>query len=76
MTETNLKLASTVTLWPKWQIVIPKEVRDTLNLKQGDSLVLFLKNNKFIWLLRNDDLEELTDFIENQLKNLQKIKYI
>ncbi|MDR2411779.1 MAG: AbrB/MazE/SpoVT family DNA-binding domain-containing protein [Candidatus Peribacteria bacterium] len=27
---------------------MPKEVRDTLNLKQGDSLVLFLKNNKFI----------------------------
>jgi AbrB family looped-hinge helix DNA binding protein len=74
MTETSLKLTSTVTVWPKWQIVIPKEVRDILNLKQGDSLVLFLKNNKFIWLLRSDDLEELTDFIENQLKNLKEIK--
>ncbi|MDR1945297.1 MAG: AbrB/MazE/SpoVT family DNA-binding domain-containing protein [Candidatus Peribacteria bacterium] len=27
---------------------MPKEVRDIMNLKQGDTLVLFLKNEKFI----------------------------
>jgi AbrB family looped-hinge helix DNA binding protein len=71
---TDLKLCSTVTLWPKWQVVIPKEVRDIMNLKQGDTLVLFLKNEKFIWLLRGNDLKELMRFIENQLKSLKKIK--
>jgi AbrB family looped-hinge helix DNA binding protein len=69
----DLKLCSTVTIWPKGQIVIPKEVRETMNLNQWDSLVLFLKSGKFIWLLRNDDLDEITNFIEAQLNNFKKL---
>jgi AbrB family looped-hinge helix DNA binding protein len=70
MTLHNLdfRLCSTVTLWPKGQIVIPKDVRDTMGIKQWDNLVLFLKAWKFVLLLKGDDLEELTDFIEKQIK--------
>jgi AbrB family looped-hinge helix DNA binding protein len=53
ITEIGLKLCSIVTLWPKWQIVIPKEIRDAVNLKQWDNMVMFLKAWKFIWLIKN-----------------------
>jgi len=59
-----MKLYWTTTLWAKWQIVIPKEIRDKLELKTGDSLSILLKWDKFIGLIRNNDLMELMEFIK------------
>lgn len=58
------KLYWTVSLWAKWQIVIPKEIRDLLELKTGDSLSILLKWGKFIGLIRNNDLTELLEFMK------------
>lgn len=63
-----MKLYWTTTIWPKGQLVIPKEVRNILNLKPGDSMTVLLKNNKFVGLVRNEDINELMEFIENEKK--------
>ena len=69
----EMKLYWTTTIWAKGQLVIPKEVRDILNLKPGDSMTILLKNNKFIGLVRNDDIEELMEYIKNEkIKNNNK----
>ena len=60
----DMKLYGTTTIWAKWQIVIPKEIRDKLDLKTGDSISILLKNDKFIGLIRNNDLTELMEFIK------------
>lgn len=68
-----MKLYWTTNIWPKWQIVIPKEIRDRLDLKTGDSLSVLLKWDKFIGLIRNNDLMELMEFIkqmENEKNNI------
>ena len=64
----NIKLYWTTTIWPKWQLVIPKEIRDKLELNTGDSMSIILKDDKFIWILRNKDVSELMEYIENENK--------
>ena len=69
----EIKLHWTVTMWPKWQIVIPKEIRNILKLEAWDSMTILLNNNKFIGLVRNDDIEELMEYIKNEkIKNNNK----
>ncbi|MDD2907240.1 MAG: AbrB/MazE/SpoVT family DNA-binding domain-containing protein [Candidatus Gracilibacteria bacterium] len=60
----DMKLYGTTTIGAKGQIVIPKEIRDKLDLKTGDSISILLKNDKFIGLIRNNDLTELMEFIK------------
>jgi AbrB family looped-hinge helix DNA binding protein len=65
----EIKLYWTTTIWPKWQLVIPKEIRNILWLNTGDSMTVLLKDNKFIWIVRNDDVNELMEYIENEKKS-------
>lgn len=67
----NIKLYWTTTLWPKWQIVIPKDIREILWLEAWDSMTILLNNDKFIGLVRNDDIWELMEYIDNERKNLK-----
>jgi len=65
----KFKLYWTTTIWPKWQIVIPKEIREKLWINPWDNVIVLLKNDKFIWIVRNDDMSELMNLIkqfENQ----------
>ena len=63
-----VKLYNTTTVWPKWQIVIPKEVRDLLNLEPWDSLAVLTQENRFIGLVRNQDINELMEYIKTSKK--------
>jgi len=61
----DIKLYWTTTVGPKWQIVIPKEIRDKLNINTGDSMAIVMKEDRFIWLVRNEDIRELMDYINS-----------
>jgi len=62
----DLKVVWTTTVWPKWQIVIPKEIRDKLDIKSWDTMVVLMKNWKYIWLVKNDDIWELMKYITSE----------
>lgn len=62
----KIKLCWTTNIWPKWQLVIPKELRDKLDIKPGNSMIIILKDDKFIWILKNDDLWELLEYAKNE----------
>lgn len=62
----NVKLLWTVNVGSKWQIVLPKELRTKLGIESGDSLSVLLKDDKFIWIIRNNDMQELIEFINNK----------
>jgi AbrB family looped-hinge helix DNA binding protein len=47
-----------VSVTKKYQVTIPKEVRDDLKIQQGDKVV-FVKNRKGNWVLMT--VKELTD---------------
>ena len=59
----DIKLCGVTTVWPKGQVVIPKEIRDKLNIEKWDSLAILLSQGKFIGLVRNEDVTELMDYI-------------
>jgi len=62
----DLKVIWTTTVWPKWQIVIPKEVRDTLWIKPWDNMVVLMKNWKYMWLVKNDDIWDLMKYVTSE----------
>jgi len=67
----KIKLYWTTTIWPKWQLVIPKEIRDLLQISPWDSMTIMLKDNKFIWILKNDDLKDLINYLKNEWIELE-----
>lgn len=67
MTENKcfMKLYWITNVWAKWQIVIPKEIRDKLWIESWDSLAILLKDDKYIWIVRNEDLNYLMDYAKS-----------
>ncbi|MDD2870695.1 MAG: AbrB/MazE/SpoVT family DNA-binding domain-containing protein [Candidatus Gracilibacteria bacterium] len=63
-----IKLYGTTTIGPKGQVVIPKEVRNILNLNTGDSISVLIKDDKFIGMVKNEDISELMEYIESEKK--------
>ncbi len=62
----NLKIVWTTSVGTKWQIVIPKEVREKLNINPWDNIVVLLKDDKFIWLVKNDNIWDLMKYITSE----------
>lgn len=71
----DIKLYWTANIGPKWQIVIPKEVRDILNIKPWDSMTIILKSNKVIWLIKNEDISLLLEYVNSYNNNEKKDKF-
>lgn len=61
-----MKLFWIVTVWPKWQIVIPKDLREKIWLSSGSTLAIMLKDDKYIWLVKNEDMWEIMKYIESE----------
>ncbi|MDD3302892.1 MAG: AbrB/MazE/SpoVT family DNA-binding domain-containing protein [Candidatus Gracilibacteria bacterium] len=61
----DIKLFGTTNIGPKGQIVIPKELRDRLNLNPGDSVGIIVKNDKYIGLIKNQDIRDLMEYLSS-----------
>lgn len=59
--ELGVKMHWSVTVGTKWQIVIPKDVRDMLEIVEWDTLMTMTKYGRFVWFIKAEDME---DFIE------------
>lgn len=59
----------TVTVWPKWQVVIPSQVRKNLNINTWDQLIVVTKYWKAIWMIKADDIEELMEYMKKEMEN-------
>ena len=52
-----------VTVSPKFQVVIPKSVRERAGIKPGDRMVVLQKGN-VIYLVRIGDIKNMKGFLE------------
>ncbi|MBU0964506.1 AbrB/MazE/SpoVT family DNA-binding domain-containing protein [Patescibacteria group bacterium] len=69
-----------VTVASQGQIVIPAKLRRKLNIKPGDSLIVFTKHSRIIGLIREQDASEMIKMYEAHVRagqqNLTKLKKI
>jgi len=70
-----IKMHSTVTVWTKWQIVIPNELRKELNINPWDTLFTFSKHNKAIALIKTEDMEDFLSFLQREVNLIKSYKW-
>lgn len=56
-----------VSVWSKFQFVIPIRIRQLLDIKPWDSLVVIWKSNEWLWFIKNDHIDFLFEYIRKNL---------
>jgi len=59
----NIKLWWVVTVWPKGQIIIPKDIRDEVGIFPWNSVAVLVKEGKFIGIVKNEDVGEIMEYV-------------
>ncbi len=62
----KFEIVGTTSVGPKGQIVIPKNLRNKLKINPWDNMIVIMKDDKYIWLVRSDDMEGLQEFINSK----------
>ncbi|MDD5377464.1 MAG: AbrB/MazE/SpoVT family DNA-binding domain-containing protein [Candidatus Gracilibacteria bacterium] len=65
--ECGVRMFGSVTVGTKGQVVIPKEVREALDIEPGDTLVVVTKHNKAIGMVKTDDMEAFMEYIQKEM---------
>ena len=55
------------------RVVIPKEIRRTLRIREGDPLEIFTDRDGGVILKKYSPIEELTDFLKEYCESLQQV---
>ena len=72
MKKSELKIEWTANIWMKWQIVIPKQVRNKFNLNTWDDLVV-MSGSFWIMLIKSSDLKDMMENFENLIETEKNI---
>ncbi len=67
--DCGVKMHGSVTVGTKGQIVIPKDVRDMLDIKEGDILMTMTKYGKFVGFIKAEDMEEFINLLRAECNN-------
>ncbi len=62
-----MKMYTTVTVGTKWQVVIPQEVREQLNIRSWDSLMVVTKHGKAIGMIKTDDMARFMQYMQAEI---------
>lgn len=62
----ELRMHASVTVGAKGQVVIPKEVRDMLDLNEGDTLLTITKYGKFVGFIKTENLPEFIELVKKE----------
>jgi len=63
----DMKIHGKATVGPKWQIVIPKDVRNLIWIKSGDDLVVISKWWMAIGMVKSDDITKVIKYMQSEI---------
>lgn len=63
----EMKIHGKVTVWPKCQIVIPKDVRTLIGINPGDDLMVISKGGIAIGMIKSDDVQKFLQYVNTEL---------
>lgn len=58
-----------ITIWTKYQFVIPADIRKTLNINSWDNLIILWAAKRWLWLIKNDNINYVFDYLNKTLNN-------
>jgi len=67
--QSSIKIEWSASVGTKWQIVIPKNVRNKFKLKSGSDLIV-LSSDDAIFLVKSESLENMIWSFENIINDL------
>ncbi len=68
-TGCDMKMYGSVVVGTKGQVVIPKDVRDELDIKSGDTLFVMTKHGKAIGMIKADDIPAFMEFMNREMSS-------
>jgi len=68
VSSVEMKIHGKVTVWPKSQIVIPKDVRTLIGIKPGDDLIVVSKWDMAIAMVKANDLPKFLEYIHSEIE--------
>ncbi len=70
----TIEFEGNITIWSKFQFVIPSVIRTSLWITPKDNLVVIWKWEEGIAFIKNDNIEYLFDYIKESIKNQEADK--
>lgn len=68
----KMKIEGTASVGTKWQIVIPKNVRNKFDLKTGSDLVVLSSDHAMV-LIKSENLKEMISYFEEIVEQGKKL---
>ena len=62
--DIDVRMHGSVTVGTKGQIVIPKEVRDMLDIHEWETLLTITKYGKFVGFIKTEDVQEFIELLK------------
>lgn len=71
--DPSVKMYGSVVVGTKGQVVIPSEVRKALSINPGDVMCVVTKHGKAVGLVKMDDLEEFTKYLQQEMELVKQM---
>ncbi|MEF8847208.1 MAG: AbrB/MazE/SpoVT family DNA-binding domain-containing protein [Candidatus Paceibacterota bacterium] len=69
----NIESFGTATLGKRGQVVIPAEMREKLNLEQGEQFMVLLVNDSVVFV-PGDEFEKMVSHLDEKVSKLKELK--
>lgn len=58
-----------ISIWTKYQFVIPADIRKQLEINPWDNLIILWVSERWLWLIKNDNIDFLLNYLNKTLNN-------
>jgi AbrB family looped-hinge helix DNA binding protein len=67
--DPQMRMFWSVTVGSKWQIVIPKEVRELLNIQEWDTLMVVTKHDIAVGMIKSDNIPKMMEYMQSEINH-------